>query len=610
MAINFPDSPSVGDEFTGGGFTWTWNGSSWEKVAATTTSGTGFSLLVGLSGNTTYTFPTSQPAGSYSISSSLNDTTFDTYLITSTNENAGYASGTEPLEASAEFNRVVVYGATTNDVLNFEYKPSSAPSASGDVDDGAAPFLTSATPTTLESIDDTTIVTGGNFASDVEIVFTGQDAVDRAAKNIVRSTSTSLIVTRPDSFPVAQEPYTMTATNAGIPNPSTNVNKLTNYFDAGGVVTWVTSSLLPDYTSGTPYSTTLQATDADGGAVTYSIQSGSLPTGLTLNETTGQISGTPSDSGEKTVTITATDSGGNSSNRAFTLTDAVTVSYLVIAGGGGGGRSAGAGGGAGGYRTSFGTSGGNSAAESLLQVSGSFTVTVGAGGPGMTAGSNPPNGSDSVFSTITSSGGGSGGGHNENGNVSYVVGKDGGSGGGSWSAQTIGQGTPNQGFDGGQGTPGPGYGETAGGGGGAGSVGDNGVYGTSNGNGGDGLSSSITGTAIFRAAGGGAGAGSWNNLPNGIGGNGGGGNGGRSTSVNGTNATVNTGSGGGGGSYSGTFTTLGTAGNGASGVVILRYSSNKTATIGAGLIATTDSVSVPGYKITTFTSGTGTVSIA
>lgn len=34
MAINFPDSPTIGDEFTGGGFTWTWSGTSWEKVEA------------------------------------------------------------------------------------------------------------------------------------------------------------------------------------------------------------------------------------------------------------------------------------------------------------------------------------------------------------------------------------------------------------------------------------------------------------------------------------------------------------------------------------------------------------------------------------------------
>ena len=609
MALNFPNSPTIGDEFTGGGFTWTWTGSAWEKVAVATASSNGFTLFVGASGNTTYTFDEAQPAGDYVITSKLNDTTYDVYFVTSEDAPAGYTNGVA-IEATAAFNRVVVYGATSNDVLTFEAKPSATPAASGNVADGAAPFLTSATPATLAAIDSTTTVTGGNFATDVQIVFTGQDAVNRPAKNIVRTSSTQLIVTRPDSFPVAQEPYTMTATNAGITNPSTNVNRLSNYFDAGGAVTWVTASQLPNYTNGVSYTTTLQATDADGGAVTYSIQSGSLPTGLTLNGTTGVISGTPADSGNKTVTITATDPGGNSLNRTFNLTDSIPINYLVIAGGGGGGRSSGAGGGAGGYRTSFGTSGGNSSAESIIQTvsNTSFTVTVGAGGAGMTSGAVTPNGSNSVFSTITSIGGGGGGGHNENGNQAYVVGRSGGSGGGSWSSfQPGGAGTANQGFKGGDGTPGPGYGETTGGGGGAGAVGGNGVGNTSNGDGGVGLSSSITGSAIFRAAGGGGGAGSWNNLPNGVGGNGGGGNGGRSTSINGANAVANTGSGGGGGSYSGNFVTLGTAGNGASGVVILRYPSGFSISGGAGLSFSTSTVGTD--KVTTFTSGTGTITI-
>lgn len=34
MALDFPNSPSIGDEFTGGGFTWVWSGFTWEKVTA------------------------------------------------------------------------------------------------------------------------------------------------------------------------------------------------------------------------------------------------------------------------------------------------------------------------------------------------------------------------------------------------------------------------------------------------------------------------------------------------------------------------------------------------------------------------------------------------
>ena len=34
MAINFPDAPSIGDEFTSGDRTWKWDGTTWETVGA------------------------------------------------------------------------------------------------------------------------------------------------------------------------------------------------------------------------------------------------------------------------------------------------------------------------------------------------------------------------------------------------------------------------------------------------------------------------------------------------------------------------------------------------------------------------------------------------
>jgi len=34
MAINFPDAPSTGDEFTSGDRTWKWDGTTWESLAA------------------------------------------------------------------------------------------------------------------------------------------------------------------------------------------------------------------------------------------------------------------------------------------------------------------------------------------------------------------------------------------------------------------------------------------------------------------------------------------------------------------------------------------------------------------------------------------------
>ena len=98
------------------------------------------------------------------------------------------------------------------------------------------------------------------------------------------------------------------------------------------------------------------------------------------------------------------------------------LDYLIIAGGGAGASGNGGGGGAGGYRTSAGNSGGATSAESSqnLLKGINFTVTVGGGGA-----SANTKGSDSVFSSISSLGGGSytGGSHttsNGSGAVSYT----------------------------------------------------------------------------------------------------------------------------------------------------------------------------------------------
>jgi hypothetical protein len=78
----------------------------------------------------------------------------------------------------------------------------------------------------------------------------------------------------------------------------------------------------------------------------------------------------------------------------------------------------------------------------------------------------------------------------------------------------------------------------------------------------------------------------------------------------GTAGSVNTGGGGGGGAYKflNPGETFYNGGNGGSGVVILRYLSSRTITLGAGL---TGSTATDGnYKVTTITAGTGNVSWA
>ena len=322
-----------------------------------------------------------------------------------------------------------------------------------------------------------------------------------------------------------------------------------------------------------------------------------LPNGLTVDS---QSYNNTNPGNILTITLGGVFPSANSLNTNLTISGLtstappLTVDYLVVAGGGSGSASHGGGGGAGGLRTSYGnTSGGGSSAETSLSLAAAtnYTVTVGAGGsvpsPG---GYNGNSGSNSVFSTITSAGGGWGEYYNAGGAGS------GGSGGGASYGHSGGSGTVGQGYAGGNG----GSSQHGGGGGGASQAGVSSTS-TAGGNGGNGLAVSITGTPVAFSGGGGGGV---NALDNGnTRGSGGTGGGGSATTGTGQSGTGNTGGGGAGGYYNSTHYA---GGSGGSGVVIVRYPSAFTITIGAGLIGTT--ATVGSDKVTTFTSGTGTIS--
>ena len=249
------------------------------------------------------------------------------------------------------------------------------------------------------------------------------------------------------------------------------------------------------------------------------------------------------------------------SSGTFRPVKALSVDYLVVAGGGGG-NSYGAGGGAGGLRSTLTATGGGGTVESKLTVAKDtdYTVTIGAGGSEGTTSSpwTSSNGSNSVFATITSIGGGG---------VASSVGVTGGSGGGSVFGGAVGSGTTNQGYAGGPSVNA--YPYRGGGGGGAGAV-------SADENGGAGVAisafASATGTGVSNYYAGGGGGGSWYNNTGGTGGAGGGGRG-PSGSVNDAVAgTANTGGGGGGGgSTTGSQSSLRNGAPGGSGIVIVRY---------------------------------------
>ena len=301
-------------------------------------------------------------------------------------------------------------------------------------------------------------------------------------------------------------------------------------------------------------------------ATSYAVQSGSLPTGLTLNTSTGAITGTANaESSDTTYTFTIRATGDDATtDRQFKITvkapvvtaynstggftfsvpSAISsVKVLVVGGGGGTGGNNDGGGGGGGMidHPSFPvTPGGN--------VSGNV------GGGGSTGGqmiSQP--GGNSTFGSLTALGGG-GGESWQNG-----AGQPGGSGGGAAGRSTptsnnpggIGiqpnqpgdSGTYGYGNPGGNGAQVSGGDGGGGGGGGAGNAGTpaphpgnqpNGIGGA----GGQGRVSNVSGSPVYYAGGGGGGGGG-NYSGQAPGGQGGGGNGangpGQNDAQNGTN---------------------------------------------------------------------------
>jgi hypothetical protein len=247
------------------------------------------------------------------------------------------------------------------------------------------------------------------------------------------------------------------------------------------------------------------------------------------------------------------------SSGAFTPNEALSVDYLVVAGGGGGGTGDGdtaqGGGGAGGYRTSIGGS-------QLSLVANTYPVIVGAGGVTLS------NGTDSVFGSITSTGGGRGAAFKNTTIGGYAASVGGSGGGGSLNFPTGAAGntpstSPSQGNNGGNQAVDI---RSGGGGGGASAVGQNNPSIGTGGAGGAGSANSISGTSVTYAGGGGGGGQS----TGGAGGAGGGGAG-ASSNGNGINGTARTGGGGGGQANSSSSPNAFFGGSGGSGIVIIRY---------------------------------------
>jgi hypothetical protein len=456
----------------------------------------------------------------------------------------------------------------------------------------------------------TIIIAGTNFVTGAIASAIGTNGVEVQATSTTYNSLVQLTAVF-TGLSNANEPYDIKVTN-----PSNLFGMIPDALYVNASPVWQTASgSLGTFNEQVSITlSALSATDSDSTTITYALASGStLPSGVTLNSSTGVISGTLPDIATDTTysfTVNATD-GLNVIPRTFSITSKylIPVEYLVVAGGGSGGRDQGGGGGAGGLRS--GTLNVLPAFQSL--------ITVGTGGVGVSAANRGASGSNSLALGLTAAGGGGGGGIGDYTNNDGLPGGSGGGGGAQWSFNIHGVGgagntpsvSPSQGNSGARGSSG-GTSSGGGGGGGAGATGSQ-AQDLAIGNGGDGgvgIQSSITGTSTYYSGGGGGGVygnGNSSVIP-GNGGSGGGGKGlgpGSAAPANYTihNGTANTGGGGGGGLGNGGVN----GGSGGSGVVVIAYPNTFPAITTIPGTLTYDQPTRTGYRVYRFTAGSGTV---
>ncbi|RYF78015.1 MAG: DUF11 domain-containing protein [Cytophagaceae bacterium] len=279
-------------------------------VTASTTYATPASCTVCTVDLTTSTLPNGQVDTAYSQTlTTTGGTTPYTYSLLGTlptgltlNAGSGVVSGTPTVASTTSFTIKVTDSKSCTDVAALSITTAPAPVCS---------LTATATPGTCASATNTYSVTGTVSATNASI----NSASPQTLTISIGSVST--VVTLTGNGPVS---YTL----AGLTSDGLNktVSVLSSATACGSTsVSFtgpasctvcslsLTTASLPNGEVGKAYSQTITAT---GGTTPYSfsVAAGTLPDGLSLNPTTGVISGTPTTSGAFPTTIVVTDATG------------------------------------------------------------------------------------------------------------------------------------------------------------------------------------------------------------------------------------------------------------------------------------------------------------
>jgi len=199
---------------------------------------------------------------------------------------------------------------------------------------GLTPTITAVSPTSFTGNSGTSFtISGSTFMPDAQVKFVSSNGAEYLASTVTFANSYYLQATTPKVFTVAEEPLSIKV----VQNQGLSIGSLLNAIDCGGVPSWTNAAGQIGGTiyDGTSSSTTVIATDPEGGPVSYSLSSGTLPTGLSLGSSNGIISGTTANSASNTTfnfSLAASDFQQNQTTRSFSmsvLTKITLTDYLL-----------------------------------------------------------------------------------------------------------------------------------------------------------------------------------------------------------------------------------------------------------------------------------------
>jgi hypothetical protein len=251
------------------------------------------------------------------------------------------ASGQLPAGLSLAANTGIISGTPTASgsysfVVSVVDSSSSAQSATATVTMSVAAAPAVPTPLTINSSSLPSGTSGSGYSSSLQASggtapYTWSFVSGNLPAGLSLNTSTGLISGTPTAS--GNFSFGVSVHDAASPAQTTTATVILSLVPAGSPLA-ISSTILPGGTSNQPYSATLNAT---GGTAPYT-WSGNLPAWLSLNPSTGLISGTPTASGTTNLSFTVTDSSSPAQTKSVSnlslvvAPPALTVSASLVSG--------------------------------------------------------------------------------------------------------------------------------------------------------------------------------------------------------------------------------------------------------------------------------------